>query len=255
MNSEPIEELVLRELLAHPEAGDAEALRQVYDAAETDYYAIHNEVSESLGMLAQCVPQNNPPPQLKAKLMAVLFPSDDKVSMVSGAGLSSHWLSWPVLSAAALVLMLATASISRNMFQRQVQQKDLALAGLQTQLFQSREEVTQLSNPHQQVAHLHGSSSVPCQGHVFYNPESQKLICCIQGLTPLEQEQCYQLWYRDGAGFHAAGFLVPDETGHAVMRWQPDEPVSGLMAFAVSAEPYGGSPQPTGKVILSGEII
>jgi anti-sigma-K factor RskA len=64
----------------------------------------------------------------------------------------------------------------------------------------------------------------------------------------------YQLWLitRDGQRI-SAGTFVPDPTGNAVVSAQYPLAPDALQMIAVTDEPAGGVPQPTGEIVIAGQ--
>ena len=81
---------------------------------------------------------------------------------------------------------------------------------------------------------------------------SAGLVVTASRVKPLAAGTTYQVWLIGNGGTVAAGFLEPDADGHAVLalRATPDvpRPVTGLM---VTIEPAGGSPSPSGPILLT----
>ncbi len=89
-------------------------------------------------------------------------------------------------------------------------------------------------------------------GMLYQGPADQSLLM-LQGLTPLSEEQTYQLW-----------FIPADEAPQpaGLMTVNPDRPtwfdievapeIQDFAAIGVSIEPTGGSTAPTGPIVLLG---
>ena len=78
----------------------------------------------------------------------------------------------------------------------------------------------------------------------------------VVGLMPPEKGQVYQLWVWDTQ----VGILCPCGTfatlpdGHGVWTFIPPEPLTPNLRFGVTREPEGGSPFPTGPMLISGNL-
>lgn len=86
------------------------------------------------------------------------------------------------------------------------------------------------------------------------NPESRNAMILTTALKPL-QDKDYQLWLIRGNEKISAGVLRTDPSGATLARIS-DEVLAGGRpdAFAVTIEPQGGMPQPTGPIILLGKV-
>ena len=72
-----------------------------------------------------------------------------------------------------------------------------------------------------------------------------------QNLGDLATGKDYQLWMLKGNQPVDAGLLTA-ENGHFVATFAVDFSLDELSAFAVTVEPKGGVPQPTGTMVLLG---
>ena len=72
------------------------------------------------------------------------------------------------------------------------------------------------------------------------------------GMAPLAPAKTYQVWlFHDGQPV-PAGLFEPDDAGRAMALI--DEIVAGAEGIAVTIEPVGGSPQPTGRVVARADV-
>lgn len=85
---------------------------------------------------------------------------------------------------------------------------------------------------------------------VVYSADRDEAILVGSGLTAAGSDQTYQLWTIAGETPASAGVFDPDDDGaldHIV-----DAPGSSPDAWAVTMEPKGGSPAPTGDILFQG---
>ena len=84
---------------------------------------------------------------------------------------------------------------------------------------------------------------------------NSKLVFVAANLTDLPDGREYQLWMTKPSAPKpaSAGVFVPDDSGHSYVQVDDGELVSDAQSFAVTDEPAGGSPQPTGAKFLSSE--
>jgi anti-sigma-K factor RskA len=90
----------------------------------------------------------------------------------------------------------------------------------------------------------------PGQAHVMYNARMGMAVYSGQ-LAPAPAGKSYQLWLVPASGAPVSAGLVDanQQSGAVVVHVAP-----GLVAkaFAVTVEPQGGMPQPTGPKVLVG---
>jgi anti-sigma-K factor RskA len=73
----------------------------------------------------------------------------------------------------------------------------------------------------------------------------------VDGLTELDPDHDYQLWlFHDGVPVPAGVFDVID----GVVMFDAEAPVRQAELIAVTVEPSGGLPEPSGEVVLSAEL-
>ena len=107
-----------------------------------------------------------------------------------------------------------------------------------------------LQHAHTRVVHLAGLPPAPnAQSVVFWNPDTKDLYFNPGTLPPAPEGKEYQLWAIAGDTPVDAG-LFNATTAEA----RPMKPISAANAFAVTLEPAGGSPTPTGEMYVLGKL-
>lgn len=92
------------------------------------------------------------------------------------------------------------------------------------------------------------------QGKAFYNPQ-KGLLFYAANLPRLPSDRTYQLWLVPAQGKPiSAGIFATDEHGNGEVLLPSLPPGITAKAFAVTVEPSGGEPQPTGKKVLIGAV-
>lgn len=85
----------------------------------------------------------------------------------------------------------------------------------------------------------------------YYSEEHDEGWLVVDGLDPLDPELAYQLWlFHDEVPVSAGVFAGED--GRVAFR--ADGPVRDAQVVAVTVEPAGGLPQPSGPVVLSAPL-
>jgi anti-sigma-K factor RskA len=85
----------------------------------------------------------------------------------------------------------------------------------------------------------------------YQSAERDEGWLAVTGLEELGAEQVYQLWVFQAGAPVPAGIFTADD-GSALV--QADARVRGAEVVAVTVEPAGGVPQPTGPIVLSAEL-
>lgn len=92
----------------------------------------------------------------------------------------------------------------------------------------------------------------PASVEVVFSPGQGVAALVSDSLPAVGTDQTYEMWLIGAGGPVPAGLFVPDEEGRVVAFLEGD-PVPGLVV-GVTVEPSGGSPSPTGDVLVALEI-
>lgn len=86
----------------------------------------------------------------------------------------------------------------------------------------------------------------------YIDPESGRLILYAHNLPPVPDGQTYQIWVILEDEHRSAGVFRSDSSGEAKYDTGRLPDLEGPVTVAVTLEPEGGAPQPTGPVVLAG---
>jgi anti-sigma-K factor RskA len=114
-----------------------------------------------------------------------------------------------------------------------------------------------LHEPGLQVARLQKAKlGVSTQGHVLWNEDKKKWLFYAFRMPQLPEGKDYQVWFmKEKESPVSAGLLKLDQTGTGVLLTKPPTMLGGkVVAAAVTLEPAGGSPNPTGEMYLRGSL-
>ena len=218
-------------LLRGPDRATVEAHLQTCGECLADYRA-HAPIA---GALAQAVPQVDPPPSLRAAVLAAARPNGRSVR--PGAA----WLA----AAAMLVISVGLGIAVRSLQQR--------IHGLEAQLRDRQTPLAVLTAPDVRQINLAGQASAPAASARVFWSRSRGLVLTASNLPVLPPGRVYQLWFISGRTPVSAGLLsAPDERGGLTTTVSTPVDIAPPDALAVSLEPAGGVPQPTGSIYLIG---
>ena len=100
-----------------------------------------------------------------------------------------------------------------------------------------------------------GDETPQANAKVVWDTKAQQWAIYIFDLPAPPSDKDYQLWYVTQNEKISAAVFRTDEQGQSVLKLTlPPEALVGLAATAVTLEPRGGSPQPTGKFYLKASI-
>lgn len=87
---------------------------------------------------------------------------------------------------------------------------------------------------------------------LVYSPSLDQAVFVAAGMDALAPDATYELWlFHDGTP-QPATLFAPGEDGRVLAV--VDGQVTDAEAAAVTIEPYGGSPQPTGDIVVHGAV-
>jgi anti-sigma-K factor RskA len=150
------------------------------------------------------------------------------------------WL-WKMDTHHELLLSQTTAQLKKA--QAEVQQTQASMQAM-TKVMVAADTV--------QVALTHQAGTPPGSAHVYYNAR-MGIVVYIGVISPAPTGKSYQLWLEPDMGAPvSAGMVEANQENGAAVAHLPQ----GLAAkaFAVTLEPKGGKPQPSGPTVLAGTV-
>jgi anti-sigma-K factor RskA len=261
----------MQDLHANPEDFDLYALgaldgeeKQAFEAHLPGCQACQKELAAAkqrvlrLGLAAPAVA---PRPQVKSALMEKVK-AERVAAGKQAAPVTPRKKRWGLrfsfgLAIATAVLAFATFELVKIDWERGKQIKELQAqldtaqtkAKLDAQAMEAMASVTAAPDS-TMITLLQQTGGPPGQAHVMYNARMGLAVYSGQ-IAPAPQNKSYQLWLVPSSGAPVDAGMVGSnqENGAVVVRLTP-----GLVAkaFAVTMEPAGGMPQPTGPKVLVG---
>ena len=175
---------------------------------------------------------------------------------------------WWMAAAAAVLLALALwALLGQARMERQVQSLEAErdrlsrqVNGLEQQVGLARDEARRaqqalqvLAAPGVQSVVLAGLGPSPgAKGRTYVNPSTRDALFYAFDLPSLPVGKTYELWFIAAGKPVAAGTFEVDPRGTGTVRVERVTDASRIEAWAVTIEPRGGVPQPTGAMVLKG---
>ena len=111
--------------------------------------------------------------------------------------------------------------------------------------------VAAMAGPDVKIVPL-ATKSATRMGRMFWNRASNDWTMVVYTMPPPKPGMTYQVWLVTDKAKISAGTFQPDSTGHAFMQAKYVLNRNALKAVAVTEEPAGGMPSPTGPIIVSG---
>lgn len=216
------------------------------------------ESGETLAALAREAPPAVPPAHVKEALLRRI---GARAPRPSPAELRRTWLRWTAATVAAMLVggFLAAGFVASRYEARLGQAaREVAVlrerllgeeAALRASVAEYQKIVELLRDPATRVVALSGAGPSPAaNGRVVWN-ETAGGHLLVTDLPPTPEGKTYEAWTIAGGKPKPAGVFNVDASGHAVHRLEPaGGPVD---VFAITIEPAGGTPAPTGPIVLA----
>ena len=214
------------------------------------------EARGRLALLSLAAPQVIPARQVRERLLRQVRPA--AVAQQTFPRFSNFWrLATPALAVVCLVLILAlgTFRTENHDLQRRVNELQSTAEIQLKETARARAVLDVLTAPDTLKVTLVSGSALPVpQGKAFYHPR-KGLLFYAANLPALPAGRTYQLWLVPTQGIPiSAGIFQADSQGNGEVLLPPLPSDVTPKAFAVTDEPAGGVPQPTGAKILVGAV-
>ena len=216
--------------------------------------------AEAMAAVARSVPPTIPPPEAKEALLRRIGASAPAARRETAG---PRRLVWAV---ASLVAVLAgagfTATFVATRYEARLGQMAREAAALRTTVQREeaalREQIAEyqgaadlLRDPASQVVLLRGLGPNPeANGRVIWQPASGGHLF-VANLPAAPAGKAYELWTIGDGAPRPAGMFQVDASGRGAHRIAPLTDGTQVKVFAVTLEPEGGVPAPTGPMVLA----
>jgi anti-sigma-K factor RskA len=208
--------------------------------------------------LAQAVPQVDPPPALRAAILAAA--QRDRPARRASARLA------PWLAAAAMLVVTVGIAGYASTLRARIRSLESELASALQRVDEGERRVTValraaaaaeapmaiLTAPDVRRVDLAGQPAAPTASARAFWSRSRGLVITATNLPALPAGRIYQLWFVTAGAPVSAGLLTPDDRGRLTTTLDTPPNVPEPVALAVTLEPAGGRPAPTGDKYLVG---
>jgi anti-sigma-K factor RskA len=217
------------------------------------------ETREALAVMPRALPPVPPPPALRARVLERIdaerraTPAPVALRPERRRGRALWWAGWAGLAAAAALLVVVNAQLSRT--REEIRALEGRVATLQGELADRERTLGFLSDPNVRYVSLAGLKPTPeANAWLLWNPTTRQGLLLARGLPVPPTGHAYELWALAGAQPVPAGVFSVDAAGRALLRLPALPADHTFDAFAVTLEPAGGVPKPTGPMHLHGKI-
>jgi anti-sigma-K factor RskA len=150
---------------------------------------------------------------------------------------------WWLATAALLLVVLGLGIVAIALQQRTVRlEQELAQQAWRIALYEEAARAVPLA----------GAAAPQASGMLFVGSSASPPVLVLRELPPLPTDRAYQVWYIRNGQPISVDVLPPGASGRQVVALPV--PPDAAEQVAVSVEPAGGSPAPTGPIVLLGSF-
>jgi anti-sigma-K factor RskA len=193
-----------------------------------------------MDQLPQSIPQLDPPPELRARILRNVTRPREAVPAARPGWLA--WLLHPMPSlvgAIGLVLILVLVGFNIVLLQQLQHPASPAPVAAATNF---------------RLVNMVSTQGKGASGLLVISDDGTYGTLVVNGLPLLDKTQQYQIWLvKDGVRISGGVFSV-ESTGYGMLEIDSPKPLIQYQSFGITVEPFGGSPGPTGAKVLGGGL-
>jgi anti-sigma-K factor RskA len=278
MRCDELQDLLPLQPLDLLDSEEAAAVREHLDAGCPRCAAEVAAVRETLAMLPLALPPEEPSPMAKARLMATVRRESAAARQQpvppKPTAPAPRFPAWIYATAASLAAALASAVLTAGVLSRRneglaadlraqiarqeglLQRQTEELATLRREMHDAKESIQLVSSPGVEVIDLQGQGArAQSAARIFWDRRRALAQVYATDLPPAGSGRTYQLWFITAdARKLSGGTFDAGAAGQGAFHSSIPSGAGTIVAAAITDEPAGGSPQPTGSILLLGKV-
>jgi hypothetical protein len=229
------------------------------------------EFHSTLSLLPLALPTAGAPAGVRQRLIARAAessvssdsrPRPSHVPALSPTTRKTRWWIGPAIGgavAAGALLALGGAWVRESQsvaqLNAELDHRQRQIVELRNALASEQETNRAIQSPAALMVSLQGAAVSGGQGRIFIDPKQGKWWFAARGLKPLASDKTYEFWFipQNQKPIPAGTFNV-DSSGVGYLTGAVPPNIGASALAAVTDEPAGGLPQPTGQIQLKGSI-
>ncbi len=260
MNRDEITDLAALYALGGLEGEDRARFEALLQAGDAQALAAVRGFEDTLAGLAATTPEP-PPPSVKAALLARIEaegqPSPRASVTLLPGGAPRRGMLWPAVWAGAMAAGIAALAVGLTVsssYEKRLTALGQESATLRGELERQQAVIALIRDPSTEVVSLAGLRPAPAaKARIFWHARAGGLLIAA-GLPAPPEGKTYQLWAIAGKNAPvSAGVFGVDAKGTGSLRVPPLPGLGKVDVFAVTLEPAGGLPAPSGAMYLAGK--
>jgi len=256
-HNETYEELAALQALGVLTGDDAAELARHLSEGCPTCEALLADFRDAATALSVEAPPRRPRPEVRDRLVASIR-SGEGARPLLPAGAPAPVAPWLFAAAASILLALFVWDDAR--LRRQREELRSQTADLSSRLSTAEKNLARrdlaarvLESEDVRVLSLGGKDPQPgARARMFWSDRAKRGVIVAGNLAPLPADRQYELWVFSGGKPVAAGVFDADSSGRALFESPDLSAIASAENFAVTVEPRGGVPQPTGPIVLVG---
>ena len=268
-DNDRIQELVSAYTLGVLDSEDLKELEGYLKENPAFYQELLRENEAAFSQLAYVTKGSDPSPGLRNKLLDGIRAEKEPEIIESPVPfwqrLQPIWMGLGSAVAVIIIAVLIGYNVSLNNklndqqaenlnLENQLLEKEMQLAALDKELGAQTEALAFLENPNVVIINMVKTEpGLKAVGRVLWNTEDDEALFYGINLPQIPEGKTYQLWAIAGDTPKSAGVFQVDGNGDNLHIIKSLSNFGDISTFAVSLEPAGGVPLPTGEIYLAGE--
>ncbi|MDR8392755.1 anti-sigma factor [Aliifodinibius sp. S!AR15-10] len=265
-HTERFEELCAGYVLNALEPEERTEFKEMLASADEEEKEFYHKLRSAANNLAFNVNRVEPPAAVKERLMQVVN-EDIEEQQSTGATSSDGYDKMKFAIAASFALLVVTLSLlfytfnlnsQLNATNEQLAQREQTITELENEIERKNEMLAILEAREVDMVVMQGMEANPDgYGKVIWDSEQRQALLQVSNLPPVPSDKEYQLWIiKNNTPVSAGLFAVNDPNRDSFFKIEQMEPTDeqSTNAFAVTLEPKGGMPKPTGDMYLMGNM-
>jgi len=241
---------------------EEERFQQLLADASKEQLAVFQDLKAVSAEMATLAPAEKPSLAVKEKIMKM---ATDVSKQKRKAPV--HQMSWYRMAVAASFIFIFTSlgllfysqSLQDDMLSqsRKIADQQVTIEVLETEVQRKNELLTILEARDVDLVMMDGMAEMSPNGYgkVVWDKQGGRALLQVAGIPTVPTDKDYQLWFIvNGQPISAGVFAVDDPQRDNFFKIEQLQSDADEGAFAITMEPKGGMPQPTGDMYLLGNM-
>ena len=273
MEKERFKELCSLYFMGSIEQEELKELKSALESGDDELKKIYFDTKRLIEHLPLAVDSIEPPGRVKEKILREIkkesagkkYKSEkffNNFSSIMGFNKPGFALAVALILFAAVVILVYYSSNLTKLIknqENQLVQQEKQLVQLKDEVERNKELLSVLQSKKIEVVIMNGLDVNPSgYGKIIWDPDRRAAILQISNLPSITQDRDYQLWViKDNKPISAGVFSIEKKNNQNFFKIEELAVTDKkeINAFAVTLEPKGGVPQPTGDMYLLGKPL